>query len=328
MINRKELIQNQELLQDKAIGSLCGLAIGDSFGDAARKPETQINYGFITDFQDQASWSTDDTEFGLLTAQILIDTNGNPTSDNVVDAWMEHVVTMNELNRGGPSEVEACINLRRGLRPPLSGMYNSYFNSDGAAMRIGPVGIVCAGDPQRAAEVAAIDATISHSQDGLWGAQAVAAAVSVAMVDGSIEEILDAARSTMPKDSWVRYTFEKAINIGNQNNKSIMDSWMPLHEELWTTYRSGVPEAVSAAFGILNIAGDDFRKGVVLSGNFARDADTICAIVGAVLGAKYGTRGIPDGWIDRTRYPTGTCLPFTEGLDIKKMALQLAELVK
>ena len=35
MMTREELIQNRELLTDKAIGSLCGLAIGDSLGDAA-----------------------------------------------------------------------------------------------------------------------------------------------------------------------------------------------------------------------------------------------------------------------------------------------------
>ena len=66
MITRQQLTENRELLNDKAVGALCGLAIGDSLGDAARMPEKQRDYGFTTDFDKGASWSTDDTEFALL----------------------------------------------------------------------------------------------------------------------------------------------------------------------------------------------------------------------------------------------------------------------
>jgi len=169
---------------------LCGLAIGDSFGDAARKPDNQRDFGITTDFNKGASWSTDDTEFALLTVEMLINCGGNLKVGNVIDSWMKHVATEDELRRGGSSEVEAATNLRRGIMPPYSGEYNSYFCSDGAAMRSGPIGIMCAGDPERAAEIAAIDASISHYRDGIWGAQAVAVAVSLAMVDAEIDEIL------------------------------------------------------------------------------------------------------------------------------------------
>lgn len=148
MITREDLIQNKNLALDKAIGSLSGLAIGDSFGDAARGADNQRDYGITTDFNKGASWSTDDTEFALMTAKLLIEHEGNFTSDDVVNMWFKYVATEDELKRGGVSEVEACNNLRRGLRPPQSGMYNAYYMSDGAAMRSGPIGIVCAGDPE------------------------------------------------------------------------------------------------------------------------------------------------------------------------------------
>ena len=130
MLTRQELLQNPDLYRDKARGALIGLAIGDSFGDASRKPENQMAYGFTTDFNKGASWSTDDTEFAMLTAQILIESGGRPTSDCVVDAWLKHVATQDELKRGGASEFEASRNLRKGLRPPLSGRYNAYGQSD------------------------------------------------------------------------------------------------------------------------------------------------------------------------------------------------------
>ena len=70
MLTREEFKKNPELVFDKAYGSLSGLAIGDSFGDASRKQENRENYAITTDFNSKASWSTDDTEFALLTAKI------------------------------------------------------------------------------------------------------------------------------------------------------------------------------------------------------------------------------------------------------------------
>ena len=107
MLTREYLIQNKEMLLDKAIGSLCGLAIGDSFGDAARGTDNQRDYGITTDFNKGASWSTDDTEFALLTAETMIRAGGDFTSRDVVDMWLKHVATQDELKRGGVSEVRS-----------------------------------------------------------------------------------------------------------------------------------------------------------------------------------------------------------------------------
>ncbi len=69
MLTRDYLIHNKETALDKAKGSLCGLAIGDSFGDAARGQDNQRDFGITTDFNRGATWSTDDTEFALLTTE-------------------------------------------------------------------------------------------------------------------------------------------------------------------------------------------------------------------------------------------------------------------
>jgi ADP-ribosylglycohydrolase len=328
MLTRKYLIENKDIALDKAMGALCGLAIGDSFGDAARSPENQRDYGFTTDFNKGASWSTDDTEFALMTAEIMIQCGGDVTSQDVVDMWLKNVATEDELKRGGVSEVEACNNLRRGIRPPDSGRFNAYYMSDGAAMRSGPIGIVCAGDPQRAKRLAEIDASVSHYQEGIWGAQAVAVAVSLAMVDASMEEILDAVLETAPEGSWFRETLLRAFKIVDAANGSIADAWMPLHNELFSTHRSTVAEALPEVFGSLKLEHSSFKSGLILAGNFGRDADTIGAVAGAVLGAKYGAKNIPDKWLQKTRYPSGTCLSFTKGIDIFDRAEKLAQLIK
>ena len=327
MFNKNDLLKDKSLLLDRARGSLIGHAIGDSFGDIARSPDHHLQYGITMDFSEKPAPGTDDTEFALMTAQSLIKGRGNLTDADVLDSWKANVIPLSELKRGGASEREAAANIRRGILPPLSGIYNSHYLSDGAAMRVTPVGIVCVGNPERAADLAEIVARISHSRDGLWSAQAVAASIAVAMTGASVDEIFQTAINVTPKDSWMRFTLTKALNI-IEERKTLEDSWKPLHDALWTEYKSVAPEAVASALAILKLTNGNFKRGIIYSGNFGRDADTISAIVGAISGALNGMNSIPSKWIDKVRITTGVCLPFTKGMDLFEVASQLSELVK
>ena len=327
MLAKNDLLKDKGLLRDRACASLVGHAIGDSFGDIARSSEYHLQYGITTDFSERPAPGTDDTEFALLTAQTLINTKGNLTAADVLESWRKHVLPLSELKRGGASEREAAQNIRRGVLPPLSGIYNSHYMSDGAAMRVTPIGIVCAGDPERAAEMAGIESSISHSRDGLWSAQAVAASIAVAMAGASVDEIYQTAINFTPKDSWMRFTLTQALNIVDEK-KTIEDAWKPLHDTLWTEYKSVAPEAVSSALAILKLTNGDFKRGIIYSGNFGRDADTISAIVGAISGAMNGMKNIPQPWVEKVRITTGVCLPFTKDMDLFEVGYKLAGLVR
>lgn len=327
MITRNDLIKNQQLREEKALGALAGLAIGDSFGDAGRKPENHLDYGMVTDFTKGKSWSTDDTEFALFTAKMLIDYKGNPTSADFEEGWKSYIITQDEFPRGGASEKEAAANLKKGLHAPYTGIYNAYAMSDGAAMRVPPIGILCAGDMERAAELARIDSEVSHSREGVWAAQAVAAAVAAAMVDATDNEIIEVALNYIPKDTWLYYNFHLMLDLLDKGNYEFMNCWMPLHEELRCEYKAAVAETVVQAFGVFLLAKGDFRRGMFLGGNFGRDADTLSAIVGSLLGARGGASSIPEGWIDKVGHPTGTCLHFTKDLTIRGVARELSGLI-
>ncbi len=182
MITQTELIENQKLRQDCALGSLIGLAVGDALGDLGRNDEIRQRYGIVTNLFEN-SQSTDDTEFAVLTARTLIDCGGNLTTEAVVASWRKRILDQGGVvDRGGMPLYGAVANLQRGALPPLSGKDNVANYDDGAAMRIAPIGIICAGDPGRAAALAKIEAEISHYADGIWAAQAVAASIAVAMV--------------------------------------------------------------------------------------------------------------------------------------------------
>ncbi len=312
--------------QSKAEGCLVGLAIGDAFGDAARDPENQFLYGITMDWPEKPTFSTDDTEFALLSAEILINSKGKPTPEHVLAAWKEHVLVEDELKRGGASEREAATNIRKGLTAPETGKYNAYSKSDGAAMRSAPMGIVAAGDPELAAELARIDAEISHADDGIWGAQAVAAATAVAIAGASVDEIIAEARKWAPAGSWFKYSFDTAFNILEKFDYNIEQSWMPLHKALRCEYKASVPEAVVSAFAVFKLTDGKFKKGMIHAGNFGRDTDTIGAIVGALSGAANGLETIPEAWIDNVRTPHGTCLQFTAKQDLFEVARKLTDL--
>lgn len=326
-MTRQDLLSNRSLCEDKAIGGLVGLAVGDALGDLARKDEYRKRYGIVTELYDGAS-STDDTEFALLTARTLIDCGGCLTPDAAVRSWQKYILNGGGIyERAGMPLYGAVENLRRGVMPPLSGRDNVGNNDDGAAMRIAPIGIVCAGDPARAAALAEIEAQISHYADGVWAAQAVAASMAVAMVDGSVDEIIQTGIQQVPQDSWLGRAMARAMKICDQE-KTIENAWERLHTELWTPSHSASPEAIPQIYAIFRLTDGDFRRGMFWACNFGRDADTLGAVVGAMSGALRGIGVIPPNWVEAVRRPAGVCLKFAAREDIVDLANQLANLIR
>ncbi len=326
MISRGELINNRKLCQEKSLGCLIGLAVGDAMGDLARIDEYRKRYGIITTLYDGVK-STDDTEFALLTARTLLDCEAHLSPESVLQSWKTHILDQGGIiDRGGRPLYGAVENLRRGMTPPRSGIDNVFNNDDGAAMRIAPIGIVCAGEPERAGEMAEIEAQISHCAGGVWAARAVAAGVAMAMVDGSTEEIIDAGCRQIPEDSWLYRAMACSMEICDQEG-CIEGAWERLHSELWTPEHATAEEAIPQSFAVFRLNNGDFQKNMIWGANFGRDADTIGAIVGALSGARHGVSIIPKDWVEKVKHPAGICLKFTAGEDIVTLGKQLAELI-
>lgn len=327
MINRAALIENPKLAEEKSLGAMLGLAVGDAFGDIGRDDSYRQRYGIITNLYAGAK-STDDTEFALLTARTLIDNDGKLTPELQWQAWKKYIIDQGGVfERGGKPLYGAVANLQRGMRAPLSGIDNVANNDDGAAMRIAPIGIVCAGDPKRAAEMAQIEAQISHHADGIWAAQAVAASISVAMMDGATEEIISAGLAQIPNDSWLSRAMARTMVICDEEI-TIENAWERLHTELWTPSHSSAAEAIPQLYAILRLTDSDFRRAMFWGGNFGRDADTIGAVLGAITGARHGVSVIPEDWIKKVRHAAGVCLKFAAQEDIATLARQLADLIR
>jgi ADP-ribosylglycohydrolase len=191
-------------------------------------------------------------------------------------------------------------------------------------MRIAPVGIICRGNPTRAAKIAGIEAQMSHARDGIWGAQAVAASIAVALDSATPEEIVATGAQQIPHDSWLGRALDRALTIC-RTHQTIEAAWEQLHADLWNPVHSMAAEALPQAYSIFLLTGGDFRKGMFWACNFGRDADTIAALVGAMSGAIHGSDVIPETWANKVRRPAGVCLKFAAQCDIPEVAEQLVE---
>jgi ADP-ribosylglycohydrolase len=325
-MTREELLSEKTGYRQRAVGCLVGLAVGDALGDIARDDAYRQRYGIVTNLYDGAR-STDDTEFAVLTARTLLDCDGQLTPEHLLDSWQRYILDQGGvLERGGRPLYGAVANLQRGILPPLSGHDNVLNYDDGAAMRIAPIGIVCAGDPQRAAELAEIEAQISHHADGIWAAQAVAASIAMAMTGAEAEEIVEAGLRQIPEDSWLGRSMARAMAICDEEG-SIEAAWERLHTELWTPVHAASPEAIPQIYAVFRLTEGDFRQGMFWGCNFGRDADTIGAVIGALSGARHGISVIPDTWVEQVRRPAGVCLRFTADEDMVDLAERLVQLI-
>ena len=316
---------------EAARGCLIGLAVGDALGQPTEgwTPEAvAATWGYIDDLPPGRVTVSDDTEYALFSARVVLEHGLEASSSDFADAWLEHIVPQRGPFKGaGFSEMAAIENLRRGLRPPDSGRHYHAW-SDGLAMRVAPFGIVSGGDPHRAAKLAREDGLVSHDGEGIFGGQAVAAAVASASRGASLDDVVDAARAVIPYDSWTRRNLDIAVAIGREQI-SARASITDLHRALAIPHYPWAdlaPEAVGLAFGLLVAGRGDLPESLLAAVNLGRDSDTVAAILGAILGARLGPDGIPERWHQVVAPARGICLASVEGMDLVATADALARL--
>ncbi|NRQ37163.1 ADP-ribosylglycohydrolase family protein [Nonomuraea sp. NN258] len=320
--------------RDKARGSLLGLAAGDALGAPAENltpAEIRRRWGRLTEIE---GGGTDDTEYAIFAASLLVTHGHALTSADVANAYRREIIPRIEgpMKGAGFSELGTVEALRRGLEPPLSGQAHQHGWSDGLAMRAAPYGIFCPGDPAEAARLIEQDGLVSGSGEGILGGRAVAGAVAAAMGGASPPEVVSAALSVIPADSWTARNIARACEVLGRfppvesgEDLALVEA---LHEAVvvkhypWTDV---APEAVALALAAF-LAGDgDVAAAVTFGVSLGRDADTIGAIAGAVAGAVQGEHGVPARWAEKIGPVSGKCLPVVAGKHVLDVADELAK---
>ncbi|MFD6492136.1 ADP-ribosylglycohydrolase family protein [Streptomyces sp. NPDC060188] len=310
-------------LRDRARGALLGLAVGDALGAPAEnmKPsEIRARWGRITGYVAEHPAGTDDTEYAIFSGLLLARHGSALTVAHVESAWHQWIADLDEgpFRGAGFSERGTLENLRRGLAAPISAQHRHAW-SDGLAMRAAPFGVFAAGRPAEAARLVAIDGSVSHDGEGIYGGQAVAAGVAAAMAGAPTIAVVASALAVIPDDSWTARSLRRAVAVAHRGERTVRSA-VVIGGYPWTDL---APEAVALAFGAYAAADGEFTESVLTAVNMGRDADTTAAVAGALAGATQGASAIPAAWASAIGPARGSCLPSMEGHHI----LDVAELL-
>jgi ADP-ribosylglycohydrolase len=263
---------------------------------------------------------TDKTEWAAFTAENLLKKNFDLYEQEVLNEWMKLANSQNPI-RGGVSTQAALNNLRKGIQPPQSGKQNPHYFDDGAMSRAVPIGIMYAGQPDKAAEIATIDATVTNSEDGVWAAQAIAVTVSLLCAGENIKDAINGAYQYLPELSWIRRTVDEAMEIA-KNNNSIFSILPEIHNKIVNreySYGNVAPETLALTFIIVRLHGDNFETAVTTAASFAKSGETLPAMVGALAGAMQLKSIASEQWLNAINTLKGICIPNFAGKNYLKL---------
>ncbi|WP_081609838.1 ADP-ribosylglycohydrolase family protein [Mesorhizobium sp. STM 4661] len=322
---------------DRAMGALIGGALGDALGmptqllSPARIAEL---YGHVEDFVAPvadhpvsrgllAGTITDDTEQALLLGRILIVSGDRFDHTRWVNAlldWERDVKARGSYDLLGPSTKRAIDAINEGVPAEEAG---SGGDTNGAAMRIAPVGIMMPLEPLDAlvAKVAETCRATHNTSIAIASAAAVAAAVSCGVAGGDWRSASDsavaAARRGAALGHWVtggdiaaRIDWARVLVRG----RPVADGIRLITDLVGTGVAS--QESVPAAFAVLEIAGGDPWQAAIISSNLGGDTDTIGAVAAGMAGACTGFSRLPQQHIVRLK-----------GLDIEQVRALATDLV-
>ena len=301
----------------RAYGALAGLALGDALGmpTQAMSPELiRAVYGRITGLVDgdasqpyapgmPAGSVTDDTEQALLVASLLVRGRGCSSGRVALDAgefahallaWEDSMIERGSLDLLGPSTKAALERVRAGEDPLSVGGAGT---TNGAAMRVTPIGIAMATeDPQAFADAVWSSCQVTHAtRQGFQSAALVAAAVSMGIdtprsaasdMTALLWKAVSYVDSLPERGAWtpdpdVVAATRRAMQLVANPASSSLEC---LVEQVGTSVASA--QAIPMAFALL--ARDPSPQALLDAANLGGDTDTIGAIAGAILGAAAG----------------------------------------
>ena len=302
-------------IRSRALGALCGLAIGDALGmptQSVPREEVVARYGpLVSGFRPgpaghplaaglPAGTVTDDTEQAVLLARLLVAGDGEVSAAALASdllAWEESMRARGSLDLLGPSTRRALAALAAGTGAAEAGRRGV---TNGAAMRVTPVGIATsARDPRLLEDRVVAASRLTHNTGvALAGAAAVAAAVS-AGIDGeplpaAIRRAVAAGASAAGRGHWAagadvatRITWATGLIAG-----------LPQGQVIGTVYRLvgtslATQESVPAAFAVAAAVPGDPWLACRTAASLGGDCDTIAAMTGAILGACHGADAFP-----------------------------------
>lgn len=318
---------NTTPIAGRMLGCLYGVALGDAMGmpgELWSRSRIRAHFGRIDRFLPgpdghvvvdgfRAGQVTDDTQQMIMLAESIIRAGGRVDPDVLAAdflSWADRVGAT-EHNVLGPTSARAVERLRAGRPATDTGVAGT---TNGAAMRIAPVGLLCPSADLTALvdEVEASCVIAHHTNVAVAGAAMIAAAVSAAVdapagqAHGStVDDALRAAHAAAgigidrgrdePGASLVR---RAAMGVEQARTTADDDEFLQFVYDLVGT-GTETTESVPAALALVVRAVGDPLRCALLAANLGGDTDTIGAMAVGICGAIGGIEAIPRPLIDR-----------------------------
>jgi ADP-ribosyl-[dinitrogen reductase] hydrolase len=286
--------------QGRYLGALIGLAAGDALGTPLEF-KAPGSFDPVTDmigggpFRLKPGEWTDDTSMALCLAESLVETGGFDPKDQLeryVRWWREgHHSSIGRCFDIGNTVSEALESYLAHGDPERSGATHAQSAGNGSLMRLAPVPLFFANDPDRAIAMAAASSRTTHAHpEAVDACRYMAGLILGALRGHSKEDLLRPLFS--PVDGlWAREPLTPAI--AEVAGGSFLRREPP--EIKGTGYVTRSLEAALWAFS----RGRSFEDGALLAVNLGDDADTTGAVYGQLAGTFYGVDGIPGRWRER-----------------------------
>jgi ADP-ribosylglycohydrolase len=158
-------------------------------------------------------------------------------------------------------------------------------------------GYVTPGDPAEASRLAFQDASLSHTQNGIYGEMWVSALIACCFVVPDLRSAIEASLAFVPERSRLAEALLQVLALHEQGR-----TWDEARDEIEARYGhyNGVHtinNAAVVAAALLWGAGDFTRTiGLAVEGGW--DTDCNGATAGSIFGATFGAGAIPSHWVD------------------------------
>ena len=230
----------------------------------------------------------DDIDWTILALWVLERHGRDFTTEQLSAAWLDRM----PFTQTYTAERAAYRNLIAGLVPPETATTrNPYREWIGALIRADVYGYVNPGDPADAAALALVDARLSHTGNGLYGAMWAAALTAAALAADTAREALELALPVVPAGSRLAGALRLVLDL-HESGADHVAALDAIDTELGQySWVHTINNAAQISTGLL--WGTDFLGAVGITIEGGRDTDSNAATVGSVFGALHGSGSVP-----------------------------------
>ena len=201
-------------------------------------------------------------------------------------------------------------NLAEGISAPDSGHYENNPHCDDIDWMIEAdfIGQMCPGLVNEAIDLAFKAGHVTNYGDGVYGGVFVAAMHAKAYIAGSLDEVIEAGRLSVPEGSLFRQLLEDVFLWVDEGNP-LEQTWQLLQQKwgysdrcpevIGSTNETNIDAKLNAGYVLMALlyGEGDFEESMKIALLCGQDNDCTASTVGSILGNYYGFSGIPAKWV-------------------------------